>query len=453
MKAKSVTEFFEKSKPAFANYDLLRKLPSYVDGLKVSQRKLLWTGFSKARDFLKTDSFANLTTVETAYVHGSANLCGVCDTLVQEFVGANNYQLFEGNTSGWGCRINPVVSAPRYTRLKLAKISPLLFNEDDFDISERQYFEQQWIEPRHLVPVFPVLFLNGSMGLSVGFSCTIYPRNPLEVIKYIKGKLKGDAKPKADLSPWFRGFGGKVVRNEDGIWTTQGVIVRDNLSTYRITEIPVGMDYQKYIAILDKLVEDKVIVDYDDCCDPKRDSILFKVKTTRQFSAKNEDQDSLLKIFKLTKTLSENLNCIDGQNRIREFGSVEEILDAYISVRMDYYAKRKVHLEKKTRERVALLVSKYVFCSGVVAGSIKVSNVPKADIEAQLDAIERVVRNDGNYDYLLKTPIYQLTREKLDELKAQLVKETEVLKAIIEATPVSMWEEDLKKIVDFVKKS
>lgn len=453
MKDKSVTEFFEKSKPAFANYDLLRKLPCFIDGLKVSQRKLLWTGFSKARDFLKTDSFANITTVETAYVHGSGNLCGVCDTLVQEFVGANNYQLFEGNTSGWGCRINPVVSAPRYTRLRLAKIAPLLFNDDDSEIAERQYFEQQWIEPRHLVPVFPVLFLNGSMGLSVGFSCTIHPRNPLEIVKYIKGKLKGVSNPKADLAPWFRGFTGQIVRNADGAWESRGVIVRDNLSNYRITEIPVGMDYQKYIGILDKLVEDKVIVDYDDCCDPKKDTILFKVKTTRQFSAKNDDPDGLLKIFKLSKSLPENLNCIDAQNRIREFGSVEEILDAYIDVRMGFYAKRKAHLEKKIRERLTLLVSKFVFCSGVVDGSIKVSNVPKADIEARLDGIERIVRSDGSYDYLLKTPIYQLTREKLDELKALLKKETEALRAIAAATPVSLWEEDLKKFLDFVKKT
>lgn len=452
MKDKSVTEFFEKSKPAFANYDLLRKLPNYIDGLKVSQRKLLWTGFAKARDFMKTDSFANLTTVETAYVHGSGNLCGVCDSLVQEFVGANNYQLFEGNSSGWGCRINPVVSAPRYTRLRLSKNAPLLFEENDLQIVERQYFEQQWIEPKHLVPVFPVLFLNGSTGLSVGFSCTVYPRNPGEVVKYIRGRLAGRENPKADLKPWFRGFKGEVCRTEEGGYESHGVIERVNTTTYRITEIPVGMEYQKYIGILDKLCEDKVIVDYEDCCDPKKDTILFNIKTTRQFTSKNEKVEELLKVFKLVKSLPENLNCIDGNNRIREFSSVEEILDAYILVRKSFYQKRREYLIKKIGGQLDLLVSKYVFCDAVVNGKIRVSKATKAEIVEQMEGFERIVKQDGSYDYLLRIPIVQLSREKLEELREALKKAAEELKAVEASTVESMWTADLKNLEGTLKK-
>lgn len=444
MRDKGITEFFEESKPAFGSYDLLRKLPNYIDGLKVSQRKLLWTGFSKARDFIKTDSFANLTTVETAYVHGSGNLCGVCDSLVQEFVGANNYQLFEGNTSGWGCRINPVVSAPRYTRLRLSKNAPLLFEENDLNIVERQYFEQQWIEPRHLMPVFPVLFLNGSSGISLGFSCTIYPRNPRLVIDYIKKRLSGVEHPRIELAPWFRGFTGKVVKNAEGNYESHGVIVRHHTTSYSITEIPVGMDYQKYVAFLDKLCDDKVIVDYEDCCEPKHDTILFKIKTTRQFTSEHESEESLLKVFRLTKSLPENLNCIDENNKIREFNTVEEILEDYIRIRKTYYEKRKDYLTKKLRGELDVLISKYVFCDGVVNETIRVTKVPKDKIIENISKIEKIVKVNDSYDYLLRIPIVQLTKEKLEELEAQIRKGAEELKRVMASTVESMWTEDLK---------
>ena len=68
MKKRSVTEFFKQDKPAHSSYDNLRKIPSYIDGLKVSQRKLIWTAFAKAsKEYVKTETFVNLAALYIRY--------------------------------------------------------------------------------------------------------------------------------------------------------------------------------------------------------------------------------------------------------------------------------------------------------------------------------------------------------------------------------------------------
>ena len=61
-----------------------------------------------------------------------------------------------------------------------------------------------------------------------------------------------------ELAPWFRGFNGTVRKNEEtGFYECVGVIERNNMTSYTIKEIPIGMEYDKYIEHLDRLYDDK----------------------------------------------------------------------------------------------------------------------------------------------------------------------------------------------------
>lgn len=453
IRQRSVTDFFKEDKPVWATYDATRKLPSYIDGLKNSQRKLLWTGFSKLQnDFCKTETFANITALDTAYIHGAGSLCGVCDTLVQNFIGACNYPYFDGNDGGWGSRLIERPSAPRYTKLRLAELSKILFNKIDNELLEKQWFEGQYIEPKYLIPIFPTIFLNNSNGLTAGFSETVYSRNPFDVIKYIKKKLNGVASPHVELAPWFKGFKGQIRFNKDlNVYESVGVVVRNNLTSYTISELPLEMSYTKYVEFLDKLEEDHIIISYVDKSNPRTNDLLFEVKTTREFSKQYETVDDLNKVFKLVRSLPEQYNFIDENGKIIEFKNITDILDGYIKLRFDLYVKRKQYLINNLKNELIKLVSKLVFCKSIIDKSLIISNRKKADIEKDLEKINKIVKIDNSYDYLLKMPIYQITKEEVEKLRNQIsVKKDEFL-LLKNTSEKDMWIRELTELEKVLK--
>ena len=71
-------------------------------------------------------------------------------------------------------------------------------------------------------------------------------------------------------------------------------------------------------------------------------------------------------------------------------------------------------------------------------------------IVGDIAKIDKIVRVDNSYDYLLAMPIHQLTREKLDELKEKIHTAKDEFKKTKETTPSNMWLADmtpLKKIL------
>ncbi len=438
-----ITDFYNNDVPAYASYDNLRKIGSYVDGLKISMRKLIYVAFDKLqKEPAKTENFCNVCAAETNYLHGANNLCGVANTLTQKFVGANNYPLLEGFGS-FGTRINPTCAAPRYTRIKLSENSKNFFNKEDFEIVEKQIFEGDVIEPKFFIPILPVLLINGSDGLSTGFSQKILPRNPKDIIAYIKAKLEGK-KYKKPLMPYYKGFNGSFRYNEEGKLEILGTVKQINATNYVIEELPIFMEYTSYINILDKLVEDKVIIDYVDKCDPKVDNILFEIKTTREFSKKYDTLEALLKVFRLIKPYTEIFNCVDENSRVREFTSVEEIIDAFIDIRLKYYQKRKEHILLTNMETLKRLCSKYLFCAGVIKEEIEIRNMPKQNIIKQLEKINDIVKVDDSYDYILNMPVHSLTKETLSKLKEQISELKSFIKATKSKTIEELWTTDIE---------
>lgn len=447
MDKRTLTEYYENDVPAYANYDNIRKLNG-IDGLKLSQRKVVYAAFKRCyNSWLKTDTMCAQTQIDTNYIHGAANLEVVIDNMVANYVGANNYPLLIGNSGGFGCRISPRPSAGRYTRIHLADIAKKLFLEIDNEILEKQVFEGDEIEPKFFVPIFPVMFLNGASGMSTGFSNEILPRNPAEVIEYIKKKIAGTERPRMQLLPWFKGHLGKVEFNKElNRNESFGVVTRNNTTSYTITELPIGTEYQKYVEFLDKLCDNGTIVDYDDKCDPKTDKILFNIKTTREFTKKHTDERKLYDAFHLIKSLPEVLCCIDENNRVKEFNSIQDILDMFINIRLKFYDKRKKYILESLKSKISELVSKYTFVLGIVKKTIVVSNKKKDDIIKQIDPIDKIIKIDGSYDYLLRMPIHSLTTEKLAELKQQIIDTKAEFDKVKATTIQDMWLGDLHEL-------
>ena len=218
------------------------------------------------------------------------------------------------------------------------------------------------------------------------------------------------------------------------------------MTSYTISEIPIGTSYEKYVEFLDKLCDNGIIQDYEDKCDPKTDKILFEIRTTREFTRKHEEERKLYEVFHLIKSLPETLCCIDENNRVKEFGSVQEILDNFISMRLKFYQKRKDWMLESMKNGLIKLASKYYFVHGIVNGTIVVNKRKKDNITAQLEKIEKIHKVDGSYEYLLSMPIHSLTQERLEELKKQIEEGKEEYKKTRDMSIQDMWLEDLHEL-------
>ena len=456
MNEKNITDFYKEEVPSYASYDLIRKCSSYIDGFKNAHRKIIWTmleNFGNPNTRTKTSQMSATVSLKSMYLHGETNLDGSLCTLAQSFVGANNYPLITGH-GNFGTRFSPEPAASRYTFVSISPLVSKLYDKDR-PLCKGQEFEGNLIEPAYYVPVFPTLFLNGSDGISTGYAQKIYPRNPKDILKYIRARLNGTAEPHIENAlPWFKGFTGetKMVKEKDADGKTikkivnYGVVEKVNSNTLHISEIPITYTYAAYIKVLDSLVEKGTIEDYEDLSDPKADKFEFTIKVKRVFFDGNTSISDWIKVFNLAKPLNEQLNCIDENNRIREFKDIKEILDAFIDIRLEFYRKRKDYLLRKYMEEIQLDVSRYVWCKGVIDDTIHIKNKKKDDIIKQLEKTDKIVQNYGSYNYLLNMPLSSITKEKMAELTEKIKGLKELIKSIQKQTIEEMWLADLEEI-------
>ena len=242
-------------------------------------------------------------------------------------------------------------------------------------------------------------------GLASGFKQHILPRNIKEIYKYYEGK-------KCDLTPYFKGFKGKIYPGtEQNQWIIEGVITRDKNKVI-ITEIPIQYDYAKYLKILDDLVEQKKIKDYTDNSDTKKQIFNFEVKL---FSDTNQD---ILDLLKLRTKETENLNAIDIANKVKTFDSIEQILEYYKIVRIKFQERQRVFDLENQNKKLNILNSKYKFISLIIDQKLKIYKRSKQDIKNDLESTD--ISKEDDYEYLLKMPVHSFTNETLEQLKNQI---------------------------------
>ena len=331
-----IPEFFQDEYPDFAIYNLYRMVASYVDGLKPSQRKIIHTMIkNNIKSPMKVSQLASKVAEQTQYLHGEQNLTSVVVGLAQDFCGTNNINLINPDSS-FGNRCIPEAAAGRYIFTNKTAWFDSIFDSKDLPLLTEQTFEGDIIEPMFFVPTIPVILVNGSVGIGSGWSQTILPRNPKTLEKTIRGYFETGELPAKRLPPYFKGFKGKIKHIEDRSWEIHGVVEKVNTTTYKITELPIGITLDKYTELLTKMEDAGTITTFTDFSDPGENRFEFEVKVTRAVWGKKTDE-KILKDLKLIKRVTENFTCMDENNTVREFKSELEILEAYIQMRAKYY--------------------------------------------------------------------------------------------------------------------
>jgi len=441
MKETSITNFLSKEYKEFAMYSIEgRAIPSVIDGFKPTQRKIIhisgqiWkSGNEKTK---KVFQLAGVVADQAYYHHGNASLENAIITMAQKF--KNNAPLLE-EEGQFGSIRSPQAGAPRYIGTKLNENFKLLYK--DSELLEFKEEEGEQIEPRFFLPIIPTVLINGSSGIAVGFASNILNRDVKSIIECCQKILTG--KKISEVKPSLYGFTGEYIQDLENNkkWFIRGRFTRTNTSTIKISELPPSLTYEKYEEILDKLVDDKLIVSYDDNC---KDNIDYTIKFTRADLEKLDD-DKLLKLLKLEETSTEIYSTLDEFGKLKIFESTSEIIEYFVNFRLTYYHKRKQFLLDKLNRELKILSNKGRFIKAIIDGKLKVNNVAKAQIIEGIEAMG-LDKIDDSYDYLLRMPIYSLTKEMYDKLKEDFkLKKEEIVK--LEATdPKDMYLDDLNEL-------
>ena len=151
----------------------------------------------------------------------------------------------------------------------------------------------------------------------------------------------------------------------------------------------------------------------------------------------------LEKTFKLVSQINlTNIVAFDAQNKITKYNSVNTILDEYVDLRLNLYEKRKTYLLDKLQNEIDTLSIKIRFIEEFINHKIIINNKSKANIIEQLEKGKYPKENDS-YDYLLKMPIYNLTKDKIDEFNTNLNGKESEYKKLNSKNNKQLWLDDL----------
>ena len=439
---KTVKDFLNSEQADYASYSTLRAIGSLIDGLKNSSRKIVYTSQAKLNSDTKVETFANFAAGFTEYLHGASSLNGVIVSLAQDYAGTNNIPLL-AREGIFGSRFRFDASAPRYIYTNKEKYFDKIFNPEDNKVLIKQSFEGNEIEPRFYVPTLPLLLINGSEGIATGFAQKILPRNPLKVIQCIEEYIKTGKVNESLLTPWFRGFKGKVsVGSNPGQFIIEGCIEKISLSKLRITEIPVSYQLESYINVLDDLVDSKTIKEYEDLSED--DNFLFEV--TMDSKTLKLEEDKILELLKLKKPVTENYTCINELNRVEEYTSAKEILLHYMDIKVQYTEQRKHTNIADMQDELEVLKSKYFFVKAILEETILINNRKIQDIELELDNHPNIKRVDDKYDYLLNMKITNLTEDMFLKLKEEIKQKKTKYDEYKETPSIELYIRDIESI-------
>ncbi len=462
-------DFVDKELIHFSNSDNDRSIPSMMDGLKPSQRKVLYSAFKRnLTQEIKVSQLAGYVSENSGYHHGEVSLEMTIKGMAQDFVGSNNLNLLMPKGQ-FGQRIlgGADAASARYIFTHLNKLTRMLFKKEDDVLCNYLDDDGFPIEPEYYYPILPALLINGSTGIGTGFSTDIPQYNPIVLADYVLAKIENKQSPK--LHVWYRGFRGPILYLENNSYITKGLFERINDNTIHITELPIGTWTATYKEYLDKVIIERgkedsknFIKSYEDNSTECRVDITVKMDSDlidKWISKKGKDGITELETkLKLTANISlNNMHVFNENGKIIRFTNVEDLINHWFEIRKVIYDKRREHMLNELKKELEIISNKVRFILQIIDNTIEIRNKKKAIVIEQLEAnnYPKISSKDDNptYDYLLGMDLYKLTEEEVDELKKKKQAKEAEYNTLLAKKSVDLWKEDILEFKQNYSKS
>jgi DNA topoisomerase-2 len=458
-----ITDFIDGELIKFSHADCGRSIPSGIDGLKESQRKILYAVKKRKLSYtgksLKVAQLAGYTAEHANYHHGENNLLGTIIGMANEFPGTNNVPLLYRDGQ-FGTRLEGGDDAAngRYIFTKMDALTELIYRSDDEPLLKQVNDDGDLVQPEFYVPILPMILVNGCLaGIGTGWSCNIPCFNPKDIIAGIKIWLENDgevivADPDnteelismlPNFTPWYRGFKGSIEENGDNRFITYGIIEETGKKNeVEVKELPIGMWTSKFVEFCEDLKSSKAIKDVSNYSTPKDVSLKIKEDSSKENKKAIRCDPDSLKLHSYLYT--SNMVVFDENNQLNKYDTVDDILCKFCGIRYLYYKKRKAYQVDNLERVLRYLGNKERFVKEVVDGEIDIMNVAESKIintleERGYDEDPKKLSDEGGYDYLLRMPVRSFTEEKVKQLQNDIKSNKQVLDNLVKTTEKEMW--------------
>jgi len=437
-----------------------RALPSYADGQKPVQRRILyamkqlglgWTGNSGAKPVKGAKVVGDV--LGDFHPHGDQSVYDALVRMAQDF--SLRYPLIDGH-GNFGSRDGDGAAAMRYTEARLAPIARLLLDEIDEDtVDFRANYDGRLQEPVELPARLPFALLNGASGIAVGLATEIPSHNLREVAAAAVALLKDDKLSDEALfelipGPDFPGGGQLISAPEDiraAYLTGRGSLKLrarwkiEDLARGQwqlvVTELPHGTSAQKVLEEIEELSNPKVKAGKKTLTAEQlqlKASLLAVLDGVRDESSKDaavrivfepksrtvEQQDlinALLAHTSLESSAPVNLTMIGADGRPVQ-KSLREVLVEWVGFRQATVRRRTEHRLAHVNDRIHILEGRQLVLLNIdeVIRIIRESDEPKAAL------IERFRLSDRQAEDILEIRLRQLARLEAIKIEQELSK-------------------------------
>jgi DNA gyrase subunit A len=485
----------EEMSKSFLDYSMSviisRALPDARDGLKPSQRRILYAmnglGLLPNRKHSKCAKIVG-ETMGNYHPHGDMAIYPTLVHMAQRW--AMREILIEGQ-GNFGSMDGDPPASMRYTEARLTHLGAVLMEDMEKDtVDFVPNYDETTTEPTVFPAAIPNLLVNGGTGIAVGMATNIPPHNLSEVIDGIcaliddpdlsadqlLGFIKGPDFPtgctiygSSGIRQYFEtGRGSLKVRGKATIEEA-----RNGREQIVISEIPFNVNRAELIKRIAGLIQEKVITDIGDVRDLSDENTRIELELKRDANAKVV-LNNLYMHTAMESSFAVNMLAIDhGRPKLL---SLKEALHCYIEHRRDVVLRRTRFLLRQAEARAETLEGYLIALANlddfidIIRGS---ANREEAKIkllayEFGRETVEQIgirIRNearlvDGRYifsehqaDQILDLRLYQLTgleREKIINEYAEIIRKIDDLLDILKRADrvMSIIKEELLRIKD-----
>jgi DNA gyrase subunit A len=463
----------EEMKESYLRYSMSviisRALPDVRDGLKPSQRRILYAmrllNLSPGAKHRKCAKISGDTSGDF-HPHGETVIYPTLVRMAQHWM--MRYKLVDGQ-GNFGSVDGDPPAAMRYTEARLtASAIALMEDLEKETVDHIPNYDETKKEPTVFPAKFPNLLSNGSSGIAVGMATNIPPHNFLELLEATKLVLQNPQVTIDDImkvmpAPDFPtggticGYRGikEAYHTGRGKLTLRAVMNVEELSNGRqliaVDEIPYNVNKSRLIKHIADQINDKVITGISDIRDDSDKKGLRIVLELKRGEIPDVVINQLYKYSDMQVTFGCNMLALDkGLPRTM---NIKQIISCWVDHRIEVI-RRRTRFELKKAEARAHILEGFLKALDQLDKVIKTIRAASNKEEAKKELVSQFDFTEKQAIAVLELRLYQLTgleKEKVENEYQDLLKKIAHYKAILASE--QMVKDIISEELDTLKKA